>query len=34
MAIRRGDKTAVELFLTGIRDWEGGLRWQSDGNAG
>jgi hypothetical protein len=22
----RGDKTAVELFLAGVRDWKAGLR--------
>jgi hypothetical protein len=22
----RGDKTAIELFIAGIRDWEAGLR--------
>jgi hypothetical protein len=24
----RGDKTAIELFVTGIRGWEAGLRRQ------
>ena len=27
----RGDKTAIELFLDGIRNWEGGLRRKLDG---
>jgi len=26
LAKNRGDKTAIELFLTGIRGWEAGLR--------
>ena len=28
----RGDKTAIELFLAGIRGWEAGLRrWMDNG---
>jgi len=26
----RGDKTAIELFLAGVRDWEAGLRRRLD----
>jgi hypothetical protein len=26
----RGDKTAIELFLAGIRGWEAGLRRRMD----
>jgi hypothetical protein len=26
----RGDKTPLELFLAGVRSWEGGLRRQMD----
>jgi hypothetical protein len=30
--VNRGDKTAIELFLAGIRGWEAGLRHQFDGD--
>jgi hypothetical protein len=26
----RGDKTAIELFIAGVRGWEAGLRRQMD----
>jgi len=29
-AASRGDKTAIELFLAGIRGWEAGLWWRMD----
>jgi hypothetical protein len=28
----RGDKTAIELFIAGVRPWEAGLRQQFLGN--
>jgi hypothetical protein len=29
----RGDKTAIELFVAGIRGWEAGLRRRVDGES-